>query len=133
MATIAISPLYMRDVELTIGTDDYRKHVSGVTFTPAPKSAQWTGLGENTHSAVGTPTWTCELTYAQDWDTTDSLSAYLFDHQGETKAVRFEPVSGGQAFTANVIIQAGAIGGQVDSFASTSVSLPLEGAPTLAA
>jgi hypothetical protein len=131
MATIAINPLYMRDVVLTIGTDDYQKHVSGVTFTPAPKSAQWTGLADNTHSAVGTPTWTCELTYAQDWDTANSLSAYLFANQGETKAVVFEPVNGGQGFSANVIIQAGAIGGQVDTFASTSVSLPLDGAPAL--
>lgn len=132
MATIGIQPLYMRDVLLTIGTDDYQKHVSGVTFTPAPKTAQWTGLGENTHSAVGVPTWTVELAYAQDWDTANSLSAYLFANQGTTKAVVFEPVAGGQGFTADVIVQAGAIGGQVDSFAATTVSLPLDGAPALA-
>lgn len=131
MATIGISPLYMTNVLLTVGTDDYQKHVSGVTFTPAPKTAQWTGLGENTHSAVGVPTWTVELAYAQDWDTANSLSAYLFANAGTTKSVVFEPVAGGSGFTADVIIQHGAIGGQVDSFAATTVSLPLDGAPTL--
>ena len=131
MAIINIQPLFMKDVVFSVGTDSYEKHVSSVMFTPATTSVSWKGLEPSaTYTNVGTATWNVDISFAQDWETANSLSAYLFDNQGETKTVVFEPVNGGQGFTADIIIVAGAIGGAVDSYAETTVSLPVQGQPT---
>ena len=80
-----IDPLVLKDVVLQFGDaetgKDFRKHVDQVTFTPSSSQMTWTGLGANTHSDVTTATWTVALNYAQDWDTADSLSRYLFENE----------------------------------------------------
>jgi hypothetical protein len=127
MTVLEVQPLVLKDVELLIGTgtpDDFRKHVSGVTYTPASSQTTWSGLGLNTHTDAATPTWTVVLDYVQDWTSTSSLSAYLFEHSGEQVAMSFTPTDGvGPSFTSLVTIIPGAIGGQVNAFATTSVTL----------
>lgn len=124
MSTIAIVPLVLKDVLLTIGTDDYRKHVNQVTFTPTAAQITWTGLGGNTHTDVSTATWVVALAYAQDWETVDSLSQYLMEHEGETVAMVFGPKSGsGPTFTSDVVITPGAIGGAVSAYGTATVNL----------
>jgi hypothetical protein len=127
MTTLTVEPLVLKDVELTLEAagDDFRKHVSGVTFTPTSAQQTWTGLGLNTHTDSGTPTWVLQLDYVQDWSSADSLSRYLYDHEGDTNVpASFRPISGaGPSFTANVSIVPGAIGGQVNAYAATSVTL----------
>lgn len=127
MAVIDINPLILKDVLLLIGGvtgDDYRKHVDAVTFTPSSSAVTWTGLGLNTHTSQSVATWVCVLNYAQDWETEGSLSAYLFEHEGETVEMTFQPRSGsGPSFTANVVITPGVIGGTVNAYAVTSVTL----------
>ena len=129
MATLEVQPLVLKDVELIIGADaatgdDFRKHASGVTFTPTSSQQTWTGLGGNTHTDAAVPTWAVQIDYVQDWDSADSLSRFLFENSGETMEMEFRPRSGsGPSFTANVTIVPGAIGGQVNSYATTSVTL----------
>lgn len=126
MAEIAVNPLVMKDVTLILDTagDDYKQHVDAVTFTPTSSIATWTGLGSNTHTEAATATWTLDLSYVQDWETVDSLSAFLLANEGQTFAAEFHPKSGsGPSFTANVTITPGAIGGAVNAFATTTVSL----------
>jgi len=127
MPILEVQPLVLKDVELLIGAatpDDFRKHASGVTFTPTSSQQTWTGLGLNTHTDAAIPTWMLQIDYVQDWTSTNSLSRYLFEHEGETVPVEVTPTSGvGPSFTANVSIVPGAIGGQVNSFATTSVQL----------
>lgn len=126
MATIDVKPLVLKDVLLKIGDDNYEKHVSAVRFVPSSSTIQWSGL---TPDAVFTdatvPTWTCELEFAQDWETYDSLSRYLFEEMGTTKAVEFIPVkgSGNLKVTANLTIVPGSIGGAVNEYATDSVTL----------
>ena len=134
MAAIAVAPLYMKDVTLTIGTDTYEKHVSGVTITPSASSATWKGLNPAaTFTDVSSTTWTLDLTYVQDWDTTNSLSKYLLANAGSTKTIVFKPKSANTpTVTVSAIITPGAIGGQIDSYAESTVSLPVSGQPTLA-
>ena len=134
MAAISITPLYMKDVTLTIGTDSYEKHVSGVTLTPSTATATWKGLSpSSTFTDASQATWMLDLTYAQDWDTTNSLSKYLFANQGATKTITFKPKSANTpTVTVSVIIIAGSIGGNIDSYAESTVSLPVQGQPTLA-
>jgi hypothetical protein len=126
MPIIDVQPLVMKDVTLIIDTDgdDYKQHVDGVTFTPSSSVTTWTGLGSNTHTDSATATWTLDLSYVQDWETVDSLSAFLLEHEGETMTVQFHPKSGsGPSFTSDVTITPGAIGGTVNAFATTTTSL----------
>lgn len=126
MTTLAVVPLILKDVMLTLGAlgDDYRKHVSGVKLTPSSSQTTWKGLGGNSHTDATVPTWTCQLDYVQDWSSASSLSRYLFEHSGETVPATFQPISGsGPSFTANLSIVPGDIGGQVDAYATTSVTL----------
>lgn len=133
MAVIAVNPLVLKDVILTFGANSYQKHVSGVVFTPKGSQITFQGLTPDAkYTDVAAAEWTCELSYVQDWETTNSLSAYLFANEGATIAAVFKPRSGsGPTFTANLVISPGAIGGQVNSYATTTVSLGCSGRPVL--
>lgn len=133
MAAIAVNPLVLKDVVFSVGTDSYEAHVSNVTFTPSSSVLTWKGLTPSSvHSAGTAATWTADLTYIQDWETPNSLSAYLYENEGEEIEVTFKPRSGsGPSFTVTVIVQPGAIGGAVDTFGETSVSLGCKGKPVL--
>lgn len=130
MAQIAVDPILLKDVLLSLGTDSYEKHVSQVEFVPTAQIVNWKGLNPASVFAFPTAaTWVCNLTFAQDWETTNSLSRYLLENAGEEVAATFEPVNGGAGFTATLIIVPGSIGGQVDSVAVATVSLGVKGAP----
>lgn len=132
MATIEVTPLVLKNIELVIGTDDYRKHVDQVTLTPSYPSLSWVGMGGNTHKDVGTPSWVAAVNYVQDWDTPNSLSRYLLANAGTQVPVTFRPRSGvGPSHAATVILAAGPIGGQVNAFSTSSVTLEVVGHPTL--
>jgi len=132
MPVIPIAPFVLKDVTLQIDTDNFEMHVSQVEFVPAASTQTWKGL---TPSAVFTdqasPTWTCTLAYAQDWSTVETLSSYLYAHEGEVKSVTFVPdVNSPQAsWAADVIISSGTIGGTVDAFGVGTVSLGVQGRP----
>lgn len=131
MATVTPSPLLMKDATLTIGTDEFAGAVSSVALTPSTSVVTFKGLNPDaTFTDVTAPTWTCDLTYAQDWDSTNSLSMYLFENAGETVEAVFAPKAGGRSWTVNIIITPGAVGGAVDSFATATVSLGVKGQPT---
>jgi hypothetical protein len=132
MAQINVQPLYLKDVILTVDGDTYEKHVSGVTITPSVATATFKGLEPTaTFSQASTATWMLDLTFVQDWETEDSLSAYLFNNAGEEVTMSFKPESGsGGTFSATVIIVPGSVGGTVDAYATSTVSLPVQGQPS---
>lgn len=126
MARIQPVPLFLKDVTLEIGTgtpDDFSIGVSSVTFTPTASTVSWTGLGLQTFTETTVATWAVALTYAQDWESTTSLSRYLFEHEGDVVPVTFIPKADGPSFTADVSVTPGAIGGTVNSYAETTVTL----------
>jgi len=125
MATIAPKPLFMKDVLMKIGADNYEAGLSGVTFTPSSSPVTWGGLTPtSTFSDSPSPTWTAQLDYVQDWETTGSLSQYLFDNTGKSVVAEFTPKRGlGKKFTATVTLVAGPIGGTASAFATSSVTL----------
>ena len=135
MALIEVKPRFLTDVELTIGVDQYENHVSGVTFTPTPASpSAWSGLGGNTHTAVGkSTTWVCTLDYVQDWQTPNSLARYLKDNAGVEKPCVFTPSDGSEPWYATITPVPGPLGGAGQAFATASVTLastePTEEAP----
>lgn len=135
MATIAVQPIILNDVLLSIAADNYEAHVSEVSFAPSSSTVTWKGLTPSAVFNFGTTsTWTCTLAYAQDWSTTNSLSRYLFEHEGESVEMTFTPKAGSGAptWTATVIVAPGSIGGAVDTVATASVTLGVQGKPALA-
>jgi hypothetical protein len=132
MTIVPVKPFVLKDVTLLIDTDNFEMHVSQVQFDPSTSIQTWKGL---TPAAVfsdqSAPTWTCTLSYAQDWSTVKTLSAYLFAHQGEVKTAKFKPdLTTPQAeWLASVIISAGPIGGNVDAFTVGTVTLGVQGKP----
>lgn len=132
MTILEVQPLVLKDVEASFGDDDFRKHLDAVTLTPTSSQTTWSGLGRNTHTDANTATWTCVMSGAQDWDSTQSLSRFLFDHEGETVDFTFRPRSGvGPSFMVQVVITPGAIGGSVNAYAPLSVTLGVNGKPLL--
>lgn len=130
MSKIDVKPIVLRNVLCTVAADDYAKHVSGVTFTPTTGSVSWSGMDPDASFTFPTSTtWAAQLDYAQDWDTPDSLSAYLFDHEGEKVKMTFRPEAGGAGFEADVFIVPGSIGGQINAVATSSVTLGVVGKP----
>lgn len=133
MPQIAIVPFVLKDILLTIGTDNYETNVSTVHFTPSVSTVTWQGLTPASAFTDSTsPTWTCELSYAQDWKTANSLAQYLLTNQGQTKVAVFKPKGSGSGeaiFTASIIIAAGEIGGDVNTVQVGSVTLGVVGAP----
>ena len=130
MPVIEVKPIVLRDCLLTIAADDYAKHVSGVTFNPTTGQVTWNGLTPDSAFAFPTSTtWGGQLDYAQDWETADSLSMYLYEHEGELVTMLFEPVKGGLGWEVDVYIAPGAIGGQVNAVATASVTLGVVGRP----
>lgn len=132
MAQISVQPLYLKDVVLSIGTaGEFEKHVSGVVFTPSVSTATFKGLDSDAvFTQASNASWTVDLSYVQDWDSATSLSAYLFNNAGTEVDVTFTPASGSGSWEATVIIVPGAVGGQVDAYATSQVSLPVQGQPT---
>jgi hypothetical protein len=139
MATtpVVVAPFTLKDVSLIIGPTatafEFRTAVSNVTFTPSSSTVTWTGLGLNTYTDVATATWTCTLEYAQDWDTANSLSQYLYANEGQTVDVVFKPKAAGtKTWTGKLIITPGAVGGAVNAVAVATVTLGMPAKPTYA-
>lgn len=134
MAQIGVQPFTLTNVKLAIDSANYEKHVSQVEFQPQGGVTAWKGLTPDAaFTFAQNPTWQLVLAYAQDWTTPDSLARFLFDHQGETVDATFTPLDGGPAIGASIVITAGPIGGTVDAVAAGTVTLGVNGRPTIAA
>ena len=130
MPEIAVQPIVLRDMLLTIEENDYQKGVSVVEFSPSTSLVTWQGgTPDSTFTFPGATAWNCNITYAQDWDTDDSLSRYLLENEGETVDVVFAPVNGGPSFKARIVIVPGGIGGAVSAISTASVTLGVQGKP----
>lgn len=129
MTLLTVQPFTMKDCLMTIEVDDYARHVSSVQFVPTVKTdeVEWQGLTPDatfTDESSPVESWVCNLSYAQDWQTEDSLSQYLDDNAGTTKTAVFEPQRGeGSRFTADITIVRGPVGGDVKTVAVGTVSM----------
>lgn len=136
MAIIPAQPTFMGNSSIKIGGtsgNNYEGAVSSVEIQPSAGTVNFKGLAPSAVFTYATsPTWALALTFAQDWDTTNSLSNFLFDNQGKTVQIDVFPTAGTgkKGFSQQVLIQPGSIGGAVDSVAVTTVTLGIIGVPT---
>lgn len=131
MTLLTVQPFTMKDCLMTIAVDDYARHLSAIQFVPTvkqPEDITWHGLtpdAEFTDTAPADPTsWALTISYAQDWETTDSLSEYLLTNAGLEKVAIFEPKRGvGKRFTATITIAPGPVGGDYKQVAVGTVTM----------
>lgn len=137
MTTVPVQPFILRDVDFTVALegdvtpDNYEFHVSRVALTPSTSVVTWQGLSPDaSFSAQTSSTWVAELTGAQDWETANSLSGFLFDHEGERASITFQPRKGSSdTFTVDVTLAPASVGGDVNTVPVFSVSLGCDGKP----
>lgn len=140
MSTIAVKPILLRDVVLEAklvggGTADaYQNHVSRVQITPTSNIVRWRGLAPAAKYAAATdPDWSLELGYAQDWETVNSLSAWLLANQGQKAEFTFRPRGGvTPGWKVTAIVTAGPMGGDTDTVAVATVTMGVDGVPVAA-
>lgn len=137
MPAIASKPHVLKDVVLTIDLDDYEAHVSSCALIPTTDTPQikWQGLSPAaafSEAGNATTSWVLTINAAQDWETANSLSQFLFDNAGQVKTVELSPQRGkGKTFTFDVTIVPGQIGGDVNTVAVSPVTMPVDGTPLM--
>lgn len=128
-----MNPLYMTESVLTIGEGaaaDFAEEISGAQLVPTSSTATWKGLKPGAvFTRGGLATWALTVNMGQDHERSASLSNFLYDHEGETLPFSLEPIAGGTGFSGTITIQAAAIGAEVDTFGTASVSMPVSGKP----
>jgi len=148
MVAIAATPLFMRDVYLTlnVGTPggEYQCHVSEarVQVTPGAQVDIQTLCSDGTFSQVGQSTYSLVLEGIQDWsdDTTDQgLARFLWEQEGESATFVLNahgetvtvPTADQPSMEGSVTLIAGDYGGVINEYASLSLELPCLAKPTL--
>lgn len=134
MPAIAAAPFVLKDAVFQVGTDSYEAHVSSVKFVPAQGTVSFQPITPaGTFTDTTSPTWTCTITYAQDWTTLNSLAQYLMTNAGTKKTVVFKPQgatgAGKPIFTVDLMIAPGDIGGDVNTVQTATVTMGCVGAP----
>jgi hypothetical protein len=115
----------MKDCTFEIDGTDYAGELSSVRFAAASSQVEFKGLKKGSKFTESTdPSYTCVVGYAQDFENATSWSNALIDLNGTTAPVTFKPKSAGTvSFTANLTIVPGDIGGDVDTYATSTVTL----------
>ena len=127
MAKIAAKPVLFK-APVSFGTDEYTAHLSRAEFVPTQPTAAFTDLDGVTHNLGGTSAWVFEIAGVQDYETLNSLSRFLRDHEGEEIDVSFP--FGGEQHEATVVAGAVSIGGVTNTPALFARALPVQGKVT---
>lgn len=126
------NPTFMKSASVTIDGVDYDDLISNVLFTPTTASLEFKGISGKVSTSTGATTWAVTFDYAQSYDTAGSLALKLFNDSGDKVTAVFKPEAAGAAtITATVTLLPGSFGGTVDSAATSSVTLPVDGKPTI--
>jgi len=126
------NPLFLKSATITVSGVDYADLITNVVFTPTTPTLTHKGISGKVASSVGATEWTVTFDYAQSYDTAGSLALKLFNDAGKTATAVFKPEAAGAAtITATVTLLPGNLGGAIDSAATSSVTLPIDGKPTI--
>lgn len=85
-------------------------------------------------SASASPAWTLDVEGLQDWFEAQNFAAFMSEHTGEDAAVVITWTGANgetSAASATVVCKSIPWGGTVDELATFSISLPLNGNPTI--
>jgi hypothetical protein len=123
-----------RSITLTIDGATFQCEVTNVTLTPSVSTATATALcDEGVIQDVGVPVWTLDVDYLVDHNP-GSFYRFLVEEVGSSAAYSYEPDpvnAPGVTYTGTLVVIPGPAGGQAGTFESGSVSLPVNGEPTI--
>ncbi len=129
MATITPTPYILRDMLVTIGSDEYAAAIDQLTITPKTSPQVFQG-GRPSAKFVDLPDpeWDVAIQYAQD-NAATSFTRYLHANQGKVVDMTFQPKAGtlsaaNPAVKCKVMILPGTLGGTIGQHAKSSVTLP---------
>lgn len=129
MAEIAAKPVLFKG-QTSVGSDEYTAHLSQAEFQPTQPTASWTDIAGVATQFGGVSSWQLALAGAQDWETLNSLSSYLLEHDGETVEVTVT-LPGGATATASVVAAAVNIGGTTNTPMTFQKTLQVHGKPVI--
>jgi hypothetical protein len=144
MAAVVATPLFMRDVLLTlkVGSGTAAEYqcfakIAKLQVTAGDVVTVQTLCSDGTFSSVGNPSYALILEGVQDW-TSDGLSAYLWANQGEVADFTLNahgesatPTSDTPVMTGSVTLVAADYGGEVGAYAEMALELPCTAKPVL--
>lgn len=115
----------------------FAPNVSAASVVPVPgDESSVTTLDGIVHTRFGATAYTLDFTAQQDWSAT-GLSRWLWTNRGQLADFVVlaypgpTPTTGAPGFQGQITVAAGAYGGEVDSWISADLSLPVVGEPTL--
>ena len=123
---ITPTPIVLKDIVVSIGTDDYAPALSQAVFTPSTSDVSYVGMSPGASWTDQTePTWKLDLTFVQDWTDPNSLANRLYEDAGTTVSVKFQPKDGVAlpAFNSEVTLAHGPIGGPGGQYGTSTVSM----------
>lgn len=127
MAKIVAKPVLFK-APISVGADEYTAHLSQAQFEPTQPQSSWTDLDGKATNFGGLSSWACILGGAQDWETVNSLSQFLNEHEGEEIEVTIGAPGGG-SHTGTVVAAAVTIGGTINTPAAFNKTMACQGAP----
>lgn len=122
MAKITSKPVRFK-APVSVGDDEYTAHLNQAEFVSTAPTSSWTDLDGKVYPFGGESAWQLTWAGAQDWETVNSLSLFLYEHDGETVEVSID-LPGGKTATADVIVAATNIGGTINSPMAFSKTMP---------
>jgi hypothetical protein len=127
------NPLFMQSASITIDAVSYADLISNVVFTPTTPTISHQGISGKVSTSVGATEWAVTFDYAQSFDTAGSLALKLFNDAGEKVTAVFKPEGAAAAttITATITLLPGTMGGAINAAATSSVTLPVDGKPTI--
>lgn len=120
------------------GPEDFAMDVLDAACVPSPGRVQTVRtLDGVTHQDAEGETWSLDLRTIQDWDTTrPGLASFLFTHKGEALDFVLQVYDAAvstatPAMTGSCTAVPIPYGGPGNTFVEASVSMPMDGAPTV--
>lgn len=116
------SKFIVRFDNATTGGDDYAGSCSAIRAEPTGAASTFYGMKPSAvYSENGG--WQLTLTFADDYESANSLWSKLYENDGEQAVVEFWPHAGGVGFRTELTIRSGGIGGTTRQVATSSITL----------
>jgi hypothetical protein len=115
---------------ITVDGDQHFGVTSCMLVNTAPDE-QVVDISGQVQAAVGVPVYRLQLEANQDNKTTGALTRQSMAWHGQSKVVTFVPQTGGDSLEVTVIFKAATRGGPSQARHTTSLDLPVDGAPTI--
>lgn len=131
----ALKPRQLKDISVifdkTANGPEFRKAVQSFQFQPQGQSVSTVtgGTPDATWTDIGPVSWALAVKFIQDAETVASMTDYLITNAGTVKRVDFVPY-GGTGWTAQVVLPAPPIGGDMNAWLSDTITCAVRGVPT---